>query len=119
VLNPAPLHQETQDRDTPLLRFEHTLADGTVELHLIGEMDLSTRGLLASAVAALPLQGIARVRIDLGRLDFCDGAGVDELLAVHRTPPAEPVVVAHSAPPHLVRLFALTGAIAALAPEGC
>ena len=102
----------------PLLRFEHTLADGTVELHLIGEMDLSTRGHLAAALAALPLEGVAKVRLNLGRLQFCDGAGVDELLAARRTP-SEPVVIAHSAPPHLVRLFTLTGTMAAFHAEGC
>jgi anti-anti-sigma regulatory factor len=102
----------------PLLRFEHTLADGTIELHLIGEMDLSTRGHLAAALAALPLDGVAKVRLNLGRLEFCDGAGVDELLDARRTPPSEPVVVADGAPPHLVRLFTLTGTIAAFHHEG-
>lgn len=114
----AFVHFDTPE-SAPLLRFEHTLADGTVELHLIGEMDLSTRGHLAAALAALPLEGVAKVRLNLGRLEFCDGAGVDELLAARRTPPFERVVIAHSAPPHLVRLFTLTGTIAAFHAEGC
>jgi anti-sigma B factor antagonist len=93
-----------------LLRIEISPSPETVHVHLIGEMDLSTRGQLRRALREAPLDGAAVVRLDLGRLEFCDVSGLadlvdarDVLARQHR------VFIAQDARPLVRRLLEVTG----------
>jgi anti-sigma B factor antagonist len=99
-----------QTVEAPLLRIEMVEHPNRVELHLIGEMDLSTRGVLESTLASIVPEGAARVRLDLSELDFCDATGLAELLAARRAASRRRLALAsYGARPQVLRLLELTG----------
>lgn len=53
-------------------------------LRPMGELDLSTAGLLETAVVEVLAEGTPEVVLDLRRLDFCDAAGLQAFLRVRR-----------------------------------
>ncbi len=93
-----------------ILRIEMASHPDSVEVRLIGEMDLSTRGELEAALSRSHLDNAARVRVDLTHLDFCDATGVAELIAA-RSAVVRPhrAFAMHSGPPHIRRLLRITG----------
>jgi anti-sigma B factor antagonist len=100
----------TSPDPTSLLRIEISSSPETVDVHLIGEMDLSTRGQLRTALRRAPLDGAATVRLDLGRLEFCDVAGLAELIDAREVLARQHRVCTAQDPRPLVRrLLEVTG----------
>ena len=94
----------------PLLHIEMVEHPDRVELRLIGEMDLSTRGVLESTLASIVPEGVARVRLDLSSLDFCDATGLAELLAARRAASRRRLTLAsYGVRPQVLRLLEITG----------
>ena len=90
-----------------LLRVEIARSGPTAEVRLIGELDLSTRGVLVDALAR-GVSGATLVRLDLTRLDFCDAAGITELLEARAALALDGQVCSTTRPSaHLRRLFVL------------
>lgn len=76
-------------------------------LRLVGELDLATVGLLAEALAALPAgAGV----LDLAELSFMDASGLHALEQYAATLNGVGPLVLENVPPHVRRLFELTGA---------
>jgi anti-anti-sigma factor len=48
----------------------------TVTMQLAGELDLANADLVPALIAGQVRQGCRRLRLDLSRLSFCDGAGL-------------------------------------------
>ena len=113
---------ETTEAELPMLRIERNERveqDGTVELHLIGEMDLSTRGRLEAALTVPDLDGAAGVHLDLRRLDFCDASGVADMIAARTLLAGTNRTFATSGSrSHMRRLLDITGTTDVLAPRG-
>lgn len=104
---------------TSILRIEMAVHPDAVEVQLIGEMDISTRGELATAISGSHLNGATQVRLDLSSLDFCDASGVAELVAAHDAVTRRNRVLAtHGVPPHVLRVLRLTGTTHILGAEG-
>jgi anti-sigma B factor antagonist len=96
--------------EAPILRIEIAEHPDRVELHLVGELDLSTRGLLESTLARDLPESVARVRLDLSGLDFCDATGLAELLAARRAASRRSLTLAsQGVRPQVLRLLELTG----------
>lgn len=76
-------------------------------LRLVGELDLSTVGLLERALDALP--GGADV-LDLEELSFMDASGLRVLERHARSLDGSSPLVLENVPAHVRRLFELTGA---------
>jgi anti-anti-sigma factor len=64
--------------DYASFRVEADEGEGTVELRLVGELDLGTAGRLRSAIEETPAS--ATVVVDLAELDFIDSSGLHELV---------------------------------------
>ena len=101
---------------SPLLRIEVTGTPDVVDVRLVGEMDLSTRGQLASALEQSDLSGATQVRLDMAGLDFCDASGLAELVAVRQALVAQQRELAtFSAQPSVLRLLTISGLVGLLA----
>lgn len=102
--------QLTPPPETSLLRIESTTHDDVLELHLSGEMDISTSGELATAFDALERGSTTSVNVDLAALEFCDASGIAELVTVREAAARTGRRLAmHSMCPQVVRLLLLTG----------
>jgi anti-anti-sigma regulatory factor len=78
--HPATLHAGSRDLAAPLLRIRHA---GPAHLRLIGDSDLSNRGAVEAALAALSAEADRHQRIavlDLSELHFADSATAGALL---------------------------------------
>jgi anti-sigma B factor antagonist len=67
-------------QDEPLQIDRVAGRDGTVLLHLRGELDLDSAGRLRRALADLPA-GVTAIVLELRRLDFMDSSGLATLIA--------------------------------------
>jgi anti-sigma B factor antagonist len=68
-------------QEEPLLQIDRVAGkDGTVLLHLRGELDLGSADQLRSALAALPA-GVASVVVELRGVEFMDSSGLAALIA--------------------------------------
>ena len=106
--------QQVVDRPPPsaLLHIETSDTGGVVDLRLIGEMDISTRGQLVQAVEQALFDGAIEVRLDLAGLDFCDASGLAELIAVrNKLAVHQRECAALSAQPSLLRLLTISGLV--------
>jgi anti-sigma B factor antagonist len=54
------------------------------EMHLVGELDLATAQILDTLIEQQIATGHLEVRLDLGKLAFCDVLGTRALLRAHR-----------------------------------
>lgn len=54
------------------------------EMHLVGELDLATAQILDTLIEQQIATGHLEVRLDLGKLAFCDVLGLRALLRAHR-----------------------------------
>jgi anti-anti-sigma factor len=70
--------------DTTSVLFTVTVTT-QVSIQLGGELELASRDLLQDALAAIDLPAGSEVRVDLGRVTFCDAAGARVLLEFQRT----------------------------------
>lgn len=68
---------------SPLSIESHRLADGGIQLALVGELDLATMSMLDQELDRLDASG-QRVILDLRRLQFVDSSGLHALLRVDR-----------------------------------
>jgi anti-anti-sigma factor len=76
------------------LRVAVTTTAAAVWVHILGEVDLSNRDDLRTALSAVDYQSAQGVHIDLRRLTFCDSAGCLVMLEFERSaraagPPTE------------------------------
>jgi anti-sigma B factor antagonist len=71
-------------RPTDLLHVERRDHEGTAGLHLEGELDLATAGLVPEAVARLLRDGHSRIVVDLRQVRLIDSVGVRALLHIRR-----------------------------------
>lgn len=76
-------------------------------LRLVGELDLATVGLLVAALETLPADADV---LDLAELTFMDASGLHALERYAATLNGTGPLVLENAPPHVRRLFELTGA---------
>ncbi|MEV4709040.1 STAS domain-containing protein [Actinoplanes sp. NPDC049316] len=84
--------------------------DDYARLRCAGEIDQATAPLFADALAeAVP--GRRRVEVDLSEVSFLDSSGINALVQ-HRKPGCALVVV--NVPPHIRRVFDITGLTAIL-----
>ncbi|WP_245985082.1 STAS domain-containing protein [Streptomyces tateyamensis] len=74
-----------------------------------GELDHDTVALLAEALAE-PMDGLARVVIDLSGTGFCDSSGLNQLLRTRLDLQPRVELVVAGLRPAVARLFAITGA---------
>lgn len=81
------------------------LLTGRVGLRLMGEADITSAGVLRSAIAALP-PGPDEVHLQLSALDFIDVCAARELVGLARLP-SQPRVILHYPPAALTRLMQL------------
>lgn len=81
-----------------------SLLHGRIGLRLAGDVDMSNRDQLHSALAALP--DTATVHLELSGLRFIDVAGTRELIALVQCEP-HPHLVLHDPPSALRRIIAL------------
>ncbi|MFI7603396.1 STAS domain-containing protein [Actinoplanes sp. NPDC049681] len=95
----------------PLVVPETELSVATVgetadylRLRCAGEIDQSTAGLFADALAAA-VPGRRRVEVDLGAVTFMDSSGINALVQ-HRDPGCELVLV--EVPPRIRRVLEIT-----------
>ena len=90
----------TANRDDTSLRYR---------VHLGGELDVATVGLLADAVGDLPDDRPELVVIDLSELRFVDARGLRAFLDIHRHLHATGSRLVLALPtPHVARILALT-----------
>lgn len=61
------------------------LPDCSARLYLTGALDFATAHLLAVAVDSVVAAGPADLRLDVGRVEFCDCAGLGALVRARRT----------------------------------
>jgi len=102
--------QITPPPETSLLCIEAATNHDVLELRLAGEMDLSTRGELAAAFAALEHGSTTSVSLDLAALEFCDASGIAELVTVRKAAARTGRRLAtHGMGPQVGRLLWLTG----------
>jgi anti-anti-sigma factor len=107
--------QLTPPPETSLLRIGTTTRNEVLELHLAGEMDISTRGELAAAFDALERGSTTSVSVDLTALEFCDASGIAELVSVRKAAALTGRRLAtHSMCPQVGRLLLITGTAAFL-----
>ncbi|ROO85388.1 anti-anti-sigma factor [Actinocorallia herbida] len=93
---------------TALLRMDGTFDPGS--LRVDGRVEHSTAELFARAVAAVVEGSAGSVRIDLGRVDFIDLAGLRSLIAAARRLAARDCgLILRSVAPHLMELMRLVG----------
>ena len=59
--------------------------DGSAALYLTGTLDVATAPLLGTAVESVVATGRHDLRLDVGRLSFCDCAGLSAVLAARRS----------------------------------
>ncbi|MER6434686.1 STAS domain-containing protein [Streptomyces sp900105245] len=69
-------------RAEDLLQAHSVWCEGTVLLHLAGELDLATAPLVENAVAACLAGRPRHILLDLADLTFCDGTGLRALRRV-------------------------------------
>lgn len=81
----------------------HLYADGHGGWHLVGGVDLTHAGQLATALATLPRTGDVHLRLD--GLRFCDGAATEVLIAAAAGLHPEARLVLHDPPPLLRRVL--------------
>lgn len=88
-----------------------TANDKALVIRLAGELDLPATEILRSTVTADTANGAPSALVDLAGLDFCDAAGIRELIGVQRrlTNGRRPVTF-HGLRPHIRRLMTITGA---------
>lgn len=102
--------------DTPQpFRWDVVRDDGSVRVLPVGELDLATRGPLGQAIDDLRDTGLDRLILDLRSVCFLDSSGlrlVLELYAAARGDGFELHLV--PGPPHVQRIFELTGTLDAL-----
>lgn len=102
--------QLTPPAETSLLRIGASTNDDVLELHLAGEMDISTRGELAAAFHALERGSTTTVNVDLAALEFCDASGIAELVTVRKAVARTGRRLAlHGMCPQVGRLLLITG----------
>lgn len=91
--------------------LEITANDNALVIRLAGELDLPATEILRSAATADKANGAPSARVDLAGLDFCDAAGIRELIGLqHRLTNGHRKVTFHGVRPHIRRLMAITGA---------
>jgi anti-sigma B factor antagonist len=61
--------------DMPPLQFVVSATPALIEIQIGGEVDLSNTAELRARLSATDLDGQGAVRLELGRLAFCDGTG--------------------------------------------
>lgn len=93
----------------PLSIESESLEDGSIQLALIGELDLATMALLDQALDSADVWG-KRVILDLRRLQFVDSSGLHAVLRVsRRLEETGGTLTIIRGPRSVERLFKLTG----------
>ncbi len=64
--------------------FTVDVCDGEPEVHLVGELDLSTAPLLREGLRRLLADGSGDVTLDMSRLDFIDSTGLSVLVGAYK-----------------------------------
>ena len=83
---------------------------GELVVRLSGELDLSSRTVLADEVVGqMTTSGPTRLAIDLGQVTFCDSSGLGALLDIRRAAGDAGVeMVLQNVPPAVARVLDLT-----------
>src|SRR5947209_7895006 len=85
-------------------------ADGDVELHLAGELDMLAVPMLAEALAAAIDKRVPRVVVDAARLSYIDSSGIDCLMnAAFAAKLVDTRLVVRNAEGIVRRVLAITG----------
>jgi anti-anti-sigma factor len=92
---------------------------GSVRLALRGELDLASRELFEEQVDALPSGQVRELVLDLRDLTFIDSTGIRLVIELWKQAEQDGFDLSIlEGPPHIQRLFALTGLDGALPIEG-
>ena len=75
---------DTDGIDSPQLAIAIWVQGRRLVVVLCGVLDLATRDKLVSHVTGAVTADVEVIRIDVGRLDFCDSTGLSALLELHR-----------------------------------
>ena len=70
--------------DQPVLAITHEIVGETRVVQCVGEIDLATVPGLRDRVAALQVEGPARLVIDLTGVTFIDSLGLGALIGIHK-----------------------------------
>jgi anti-sigma B factor antagonist len=101
------------DTPAPLLDIWLRRSAQTIEVDLVGDLDVSTVSDLWETLAAIALsedEDLATVRVDLSRLNYVDSTGLGCLVTAHRRCTAAGIVFQlHQPDLFLQRLFEITG----------
>lgn len=93
-----------------LLTIDRQEEDGSVTLSLHGEVDLLSAPLLRQGLRDAAQASPRRIVLDLAELDFIDSTGVHTLLeAQSYIGSNDHALVLANVPPHVHRLFRITG----------
>jgi anti-anti-sigma regulatory factor len=97
--------------DIPRLEIETTgRTDGVVWIHLRGGTDMSTHGQLVAGLAAVDLDGVKVLHVDLSDLHFCDVRGLHHILIFARVVKRNgDVVVVHGASRMMLKMIDVLG----------
>ncbi|WP_328291389.1 STAS domain-containing protein [Kineococcus sp. NBC_00420] len=84
MLPPLVLTSPGGDEQAPVLTCSVAVDTTMSVVHLVGELDIDTSGLLAAVVAGQIERGHVDLRLDLSGVRFCDLAGLYALRAALR-----------------------------------
>jgi anti-anti-sigma regulatory factor len=71
-----------EDAEAPLIAV--TTSGSSVQIQVCGEVDVSNRAHLQTALSTVELDGVHTVRLDLQHLNFCDIGGCGDLIRFER-----------------------------------
>ncbi|MQS16860.1 STAS domain-containing protein [Streptomyces kaniharaensis] len=112
---PGPAEDSTASRGERGLRVTVEREGPVRILTLAGELDHDTADGLRAALARPADDGLERIVVDLGALQFCDSTGLNILLRARLDTETAGVRLEIAGPrPVVARLFAVTGADAVL-----
>jgi anti-sigma B factor antagonist len=90
--------------------IDETAREGTVELALGGDLDMSATFALEPVLDRVLADGPGELVLDLGEVDFVDSSGLGLLIATHeRSGRAEVEMAITGAGPEIQRLFHVAG----------
>lgn len=107
----------TEASSAPLQVIEHHDGQGGYELHLAGEVDLSTLPVLTAAVERVVTAEPASVGFELSGVRFMDSSGIGVLLEVAAAVPAVTLITPSLVVRRLVELSGLTAILPIAVPS--
>jgi anti-anti-sigma regulatory factor len=100
----TPTAEPNRDGD----RFTVTSLGGCVRLQFTGEIDQLSHGQLQSTLAALHIDGITAIHLDMSKLEFADISATRELMTFAQAHPGLRLIL-YDPPASLQRILTLLG----------